>query len=156
MGALQPLGRPLGLGTRILTEAGSPRVLGRESRRFWTIQGDIPGSSLSPYLLWPHRARSHLLNGQGLLQLRAECSSVVPALALPGLPATQKRGAGFLECTPGASKGELGRRVGLAPAEPGRREAPQTQPHRHGPAEVARGVASSWQEEPEESGKASL
>lgn len=44
-----------------------------------------------PYLLWPKRVGSHLLNSQGLLQLGAECSSVVPALALPGLPATKKR-----------------------------------------------------------------
>lgn len=46
---------------------------------------------MSPYLLWPDRAGSHLLNGQGLLQLGAECCSIVPALALPGLPATKKR-----------------------------------------------------------------
>jgi len=102
---------------------------------------------LSPYLLWPDRARSHLLNGQGLLQLGADCSSVVPALTLPGLPATKKR---ELVCS-GVPRGLCRRTwgtVGLAPAEPRRREAPRTQPRRHDQRMSAKGVASWWQEEP--------
>lgn len=99
------------------------------------------GSGLSPYLVRPHGEGSHLFNGQGLLQIGTERSAVVPALALPGLPATKKKGR-VLEV--GGSWG----RIGLAPAEPRRREAPCTQPRRHGQLKVARGVARVWQEEP--------
>lgn len=109
---------------------------------------------MSPYLLWPNRARSHLLNGQGLLQLGAECSSVVPDLALPGLPATKKREQVFSGVALGPVRGNLGKsRACTCRATPERGTAHTAAPP--WPAEVARGVASVWQEEPGENGKAS-
>lgn len=90
-----------------------------------------PESGLSPYLLWPDRAGGHLFSDQGMLQLRAECGAVVPALALRRSPATKIKRGWFSQAYPGAGIGGLWGRVGLAPAEPHRREVPCTQPRRH-------------------------
>lgn len=52
---------------------------------------EVPGTGQSPYLVRPHRAGGDLLNGQGLLQLRAPRGAVVAAAARPGSPATRDR-----------------------------------------------------------------
>lgn len=46
-------------------------------------------SERSPYLVRPDRAGGDLLNGQGLLQLRAQRGVVVAAATRPGPPATR-------------------------------------------------------------------
>lgn len=67
------------------------------------------GQCLSPYLLWPDRAGSHLFNDQGTLQLGAECGAVVPALALRGSPAKKKTGLVFSGVPGGRYWGALGK-----------------------------------------------
>lgn len=52
----------------------------------WWPQGE---SESSPYLVRPDRAGGDLLNGQGLLQLRAQRCAVVAAATRPGPPATR-------------------------------------------------------------------
>ena len=80
------------------------------------------------------RARGHLLNDQGPLQLGAQSGTVVSAAALPGRSAKRNKGR-----VTGAETGAALRGLGMrqvAPAEPCPRHA-QSPRRRHGPEQVS-------------------
>lgn len=125
---LQSHGRPLAEHSGTQSER---ELAGHE----WWPQGrGRPGARPVTYLVRLDRARGHLLNDQGPLQLGAQRGAVVSAAALPGRSAKRNKGR-----VTGAETGAALRGLGMsqvAPAEPCPRQEPSPR-RRHGPEQVS-------------------
>lgn len=116
------------LSTRELSPGGEPAGHG-----WWPRGRGRPGARPVTYLVRLDRARGHLLNDQGPLQLGAQRGAVVSAAALPGRSAKRNKGR-----VTGAETGAALRGLGmnpLAPAEPGL--SPPSPRRCHGPEQVS-------------------
>ena len=93
------------LSTRELSPGGEPAGHG-----WWPRGRGRPGARPVTYLVRLDRARGHLLNDQGPLQLGAQRGAVVSAAALPGRSAKRNKGR-----VAGAETGAALRGLGMSP-----------------------------------------